>query len=79
MQAAQYYTVPTPTQQTRHNTHMIAPPLPDQASNKREMDESRATSATGALFALEEDGDGDGDGAVGAKTISSLTCECRMN
>lgn len=44
------------------------------------MNDSRHMSATGALFALEEDGgDGDGDGAVGARTISSLTCEYRMN
>lgn len=43
------------------------------------MIENRQTSATGALFAIEEDGgDGDGAGADGARTISSLTCECRM-
>lgn len=37
-------------------------------------------SARGALFVLEEDGgDGDGDGAVGARTISSLTCGPRGN
>lgn len=57
---------------------MIASPQ-TQASNKREMNESIRISAAGALFALEEDGgDGDGDGAVGAKTISSLTCEYRI-
>lgn len=42
------------------------------------MIDSRQTSATGALLALAEDGgEGDGDGAVGARTISSLTCEYR--